>query len=194
MKLSDRIWITRKSRIYTEKRLLRKNLISQILITFYSSLLVFITIWNLKYPNDQINIFLVIGSIAVLITSITISSQKYLERSIAIRNCYIKLDELFYKVVRAEKNKNRDDELIQQLESEYATNLLNVENHSDYDYLCLRFSLRHNTNTTLPPFALRDHVQYILEKGWRIIVIFLYFILPFAIAFLWNLYKNVSSN
>jgi hypothetical protein len=192
MKLSDRIWITRKSRIYTEQRLLRKNLISQILITFYSSLLVFLTIWNLKYPNDQINLFLVIGSIAVLVSSITISSQKYLERSIAIRNCYIKLDELFHKVVLAEKNKN--DDLIQQFESEYTANLLNVENHSDYDYLCLRFNLRYNTDTTLPPFTLSDYAQYILEKGWRIIVVFLYFILPFAIALLWALYRNVSSN
>ena len=188
--LSDKIWITRKSRIYTEQRLLRKNLLSQILITFYSSLLVFLTIWNLKHPNDQVNILLVIGSIAVLIASITISSQKYLERSLAMRNCYIKLDELYSKVVRAEESKNY--ELIQQLESEYTANILNVENHSDYDYLCLRFSLRNNTNTTLPEFRKSDYVQYIIENGWRIFLTFFYFILPFAIACLWDIYTNVS--
>lgn len=188
--LSDKIWITRKSRIYTEQRLLRKNLISQILMTFYSSLLVFLTIWNLKHPNDHVNILLVIGSIAVLIASITVSSQKYLERSLAMRNCYIKLDELFSKVERAEESNNSG--LIQQFESEYTANILNVENHSDYDYLCLRFSLRNNNKTTLPEFRKSDYAQYIIENGWRVLLTFFYFVLPFAIAYLWNLYTNVG--
>ncbi len=188
--LSDKIWITRKSRIYTEQRLLQKNLISQILIIFYSSLLVFLTIWNLKYPYDHVNILLVIGSIAVLIASITVSSQKYLERSLAMRNCYIKLDELYSKVVRAEESNN--SELIQQLESEYTANILNVENHSDYDYLCLRLSLRNNNKTTLPAFRISDYFQYIIQKGWRVLLVFFYFVLPFAIAYLWNFYTNVS--
>lgn len=188
--LSDKIWITRKSRIYTEQRLLKKNFISQVLITFYSSLLVFLTVWNLKYPNDHVSILLVIGSIAVLIASITVSSQKYLERSLAMRNCYIKLDELYSKVVRVERNKNH--ELIQQFESEYTANILNIENHSDYDYLCLRFSLRANTETTFPVFRKSDYGQYVVERGWRILLTFFYFVLPFAIAHLWNLYTNVS--
>lgn len=188
--LSDKIWITRKSRIYTEQRLLRKNLISQILIILYSSLLVFLTVWNLKHPIDHVNILLVIGSITVLIASITLSSQKYLERSLAMRNCYIKLDELYSKVVRAEKSD--ESELIQQLESEYTANILNVENHSDYDYLCLRFSLRDNTKTTLPEFKGIECFHYIIKKGWRILLTLFYFFLPFAIAYLWNLYTNVS--
>jgi len=149
-----------------------------------------LTVWNLKYPNDNVNIFLVISSIAVLIASITILSQKYLERSLAMRNCYVKLDELYSKVKRAEKKENHD--LIQQLESEYTAIILNVENHSDYDYLCLRFSLRNNKETTLPEFRKTDYCHYILEKGWRLLVALFYFILPVAIAFLWNLYTNVS--
>lgn len=188
--LSDKIWITRKSRIYTEQRLLRKNLISQILITYYSSLLVFLTIWNLKYPNSDVDILLVIGSIAVLIVSITVSSQKYLERSLAMKNCYIKLDELCSKVVRAEKN--YDSELMQQLESEYTANIINIENHSDYDYLCLRFSLRNSANTTLGDFSMIDYCQYIFHYSWRFLIFIFCFILPFIIAYFWNFYTNVS--
>lgn len=184
--LSDKIWITRKSRIYAEQRLLRKNLISHVLITFYSSSLVFLTIWNLKYPNENVNILFVIGSIAVLIGSITVYSQKYLERSLAMKNCYIKLDELYSKVKNAETNKNYD--LIQQLESEYTANILNIENHSDYDYLCLRFSLINNNKTTLPKFRKIDYCQYILERGWRMLLTLFYFVLPLVIALLWKLY------
>ena len=136
--LSDKIWTTRKCRINAEKRLYRKHIVGQVLVIEYSSVLVCMTIWNLVHPDDHLNIDLVIGSILVLILSIAISSQKYIERSLSMRSCYLKLDELCSKAMRAEKD--NDITLLQQLESEYTSNLLNVENHSDYDYLCLRRS------------------------------------------------------
>lgn len=113
-----------------------------------------------------------------------------MERALAIRNCYIKLDELFSKADRAQKSQNNS--IIEQLESEYTANIINVENHSDYDYLCLRYSLRNNPNTTLPDFKIIDYATYFFEKGWRALVVMFYFILPFAIAFLWKIYSNVS--
>ena len=177
--LSDKIWITRKTRIYTEQRLIRKNFFSQMLIIFYSCLLLFLTIWNLKYPNENINLFLVIGSIAVLITSISISSQKYIERSYALRNCYLNLDELYSKVKRAEISKDYDH--IQQYESEYTANLLNVENHSDYDYLCFRYVKRNDDNTTLPRFVKFDYFLYYCSKFWRFTFGVVCFLLPFII-------------
>lgn len=184
--LSDKIWITRKSRIFTEQRLLYKNRLSQILITFYSSVLVFLTIWNLKYPDSNLEILLVIGSIAVLVISVTISSQNYLERSLAMRNCYIKLDELYSKIVRAEKDNNY--ELIQYLESEYTSNILNIENHVEFDYLCLRFSLRNNKKTTLPVFTISDYCRYFFEKGWRVFLTLFFILLPIIVTFFWKVY------
>jgi hypothetical protein len=162
------------------------NSISDFLIIFYSSALVLLTIWNLQYPNENLDILLVFGSIAVLVASITVSSQKYLERSLAIRNCYIKLDELYSKVKRAEKDNNID--LIQELESEYSATIQNVENHSDYDYLCLRFGLRNSKETTLPEFRKSDYAQYVLERVWRTLLVLFYFVFPLLIAILWNLY------
>ena len=184
--LSNKIWVTRKTRIYTEQRLVKKNQRSQLFIIIYSSCLVFLTVWNLKYPTSNIEILLVIGSIAVLVASVTVSSQNFLERALAMRNCYIKLDELYSKVVRAEKAS--DDDAIQQLESEYTANLLNVENHIDYDYLCLRFSLRENKKTTLPSFTKTDFCDYLIEKGWRILLNFTVIILPVCAYIAWKVY------
>ena len=190
MSLSDKIWITRKSRIYAEKRLQKNATLSQILMTFYSASLVFLAIWNSHHPNDQVNIALIFASIAVLVTSIVLSAQKYNERSLAMRNCYIRLDELHSKAKYGEQI--NDNNLLQQVESEYTTALLNVENHTYYDYLCLRFSLRNHRDTTLPAFTAIDFMQYLWEKFWRMLLISFYFIIPGLLALLWNPVRNVG--
>lgn len=189
--LSDKIWITRKARIYAEQRLRSRALISQMLITYYSALLVGLSLWNLIYFDTvQVNLFLIFGSIAILVISVFLWSQKYTERSITMRNCYIKLDQIHSKVLRAEKNS--DESAIEQLDDEYANTLLNVENHTDHDYLCLRYSLR-NQKTTLPPFTKIDYLKYILERLWRNLGIILLFGLPFLSVIVWNLVKSYVS-
>ena len=55
--LSDKIWITRKVRIYTEGRLQRYNNISQLLMTLYSLALVSLSIWNLQNNDAKLNLF-----------------------------------------------------------------------------------------------------------------------------------------
>ena len=99
-----------------------------------------------------------------------------------MRNCYIRLDELYSKVIRAEESNNSD--LVGQLESEYANNLLQIENHTDYDYLCLRYSLRKNKNTTLPTFKCKDYACFYWAKLWRVLLIILILLLPLIIVFL----------
>lgn len=137
------------------------------------------------YTNPKINILLVFGSIILLILSVFIASQRFTERGLAMRNCYIRLDELYPKVKRAEKKE--DHELIGQLESEYTSNLLNIENHSDYDYLCLRYALHNDKNTTLPPFTWIDRICFVLEKLWRALLIVLFFILPLIAIIVFNI-------
>jgi|GEM_PF-1224900 len=159
-------------------------------MTIYSASLVFLSIWNILHPNDQINIALIFSSIAVLVTSIVLSSQRYNERSLAMRNCYIRLDGLYSKAKNAEQNDQNT--LLQQIESEYTTALLNVENHTDFDYLRLRFSLRNNQDTTLPAFTKIDYLRYIWENFWRGLLIIFCLFLPGLLVLLWNVVKNVG--
>lgn len=182
--LSDKIWITRKTRIYTEQRLQEIANISQALMIAYSLALVSVSIWNLQSNDQKLNIISAFASIVVLVLSVQITAQKYAERSIAMRNCYVKLDELYSRAKRAESNK--DDNVLEALESEYTSLLINIENHSEYDYLCLRYSLKDNKNTTLPPFSRADYVRYFWEKTWRVGVMIVAFAISLPlIVFIW---------
>jgi hypothetical protein len=171
--LSDKIWVTRKTRIYTEERLQWISNISQALMIVYSLALVSISIYNLQSNDPKLNIVSAFASIVVLVLSVHLTAQKYAERSLAMRNCYVKLDELYSKAKRAELGK--DEDALPGIESEYTSILVNIENHSEFDYLCLRYSLRDKKDTTLPRFTKADYVQYFYEKTWRAILIFVLF-------------------
>lgn len=174
--LSDKVWVTRKTRIHTEERLLAYSNISQVLMIWYSLVLVYLSILNLQTNDLRLNQLSAFASIVVLVLSVQITAQKFTERSIAMRNCYIKLDELYSKVKRAEQADDR--EMLQHLESEYTGLLINIENHSEYDYLCLRYSLRGDPNTTLPPFTKLDLARYLSERFWRGLLIAIFFAVP----------------
>ena len=182
--LSDKIWITRKTRIYTEQRLQGVSNITQALMIVYSLALVSLSIWNLQSNDPKLNITSAFASIVVLVLSVHLTAQKYADRSIAMRNCYVKLDELYSRAKRAEAHK--DEKALEDIESEYTSLLINIENHSEYDFLCLRYSLKDNKDTTLPPFTRADHVRYFLEKAWRAVLTVLAFTVSLPlIVFIW---------
>ena len=175
--IANKIWLTRKSRIYTEQRLLKKSIITQVIMVFYSFLLVSLSIWMLVKPDEYLEIYLTSFSIAVLISSVFMFSQRYSERAMMVRNCYIRLDELYSKAIRIE-GMNEEDR-ISQIESEYTNILINVENHSDYDYLCMRYSLRNSEDSSLQKFNKIDYVRYFYSRSIRGLLTIIIFILPF---------------
>ena len=191
--ISDKIWITRKARIYTEQRLINKSLITQAIMIFYSFGLVSISLCCLINPNEYYTIYSIISSLAVFVSSVFISSQRFSERAMMIRNCYIRLDDLYSRSVQIENE--GDEGKIFQIESEYANILLNVENHSDYDFLCLRYSLRKNIKTSLPRFTCSDILKYFIYKFYRVLLSIIILFLPFIISSMWiKVVKYVSIN
>ena len=148
--------------------------------------MVFLSIWNYLNPNQDINFLLICGAIALLTVSIFLSSQKFVERANAMRNCYIRLDELYFKVKDCENSKN--SKLLNDYQTNYNDILLNVENHSDYDFLCIRYSLRKKKDTTLDPFTNVDLLHFIAEKVIRITLLLFIFSLPFLLLLVWKLF------
>jgi len=51
MKLSDKIWITRKSRIEASTRLEQNDFLAQVVINYYSVFIVIVSIWDLYDPQ-----------------------------------------------------------------------------------------------------------------------------------------------
>ena len=189
--LSEKIWITRKARIYTEQRLLNRALLTQAVMIFYSFLLLSVSVWDFVYPSKGLEIYSIVSAIAVLASSILLSSQRYSERAMMIKNCYIRLDELYSKAKGIEKLGGEEGKGT--VESEYTNILLNVENHSDYDFLSLRYSLRNNKETTLPKFTRGDYLAYFFAKSYRILASIIVFVLPFIISYVWTkLIQHVS--
>lgn len=122
---------------------------------------------------------IVIASFAILIISIFLSSQRFKERAIYFKNCHIQLDELYLKILNAEENHSLTEEKSEKFISMYEKILENVENHSSFDYLCLRYSLRKNTKNTLKPFGgFSDYLSLILFQAKRYFLILILFILP----------------
>ena len=152
---------------------------------FFSLSLVFLSIWNfLDYSQNTI-FLLICCSIALLVMSIFLSSQKFGERALSMRNCYIRLDDLHFRVKIAEEKENTEN--LQEFHTNYINILQNIENHSEYDYLRLRFSLRNNKNTTLPPFSWVDYCFLFIRTAIFAIVILAVFSLPLIIRMIWIL-------
>lgn len=179
--LSDRIWVTRKARINTERRLLRNSLLSEILLAYYSLFVVVLSIWNFTRPNEIINLLLLSASVVVLVLSVFLSSQRFRERALAMRNCYVRLGELQGRAKTSEDEHNKTElDVIDQL---YRELLISSENHTETDYLSIRHALKNDINTTLPPFTKTDLLKFwISSLGWWVLSI-LIFLLPFGLIF-----------
>lgn len=181
-----KIWITRKIRIFSERRLERLHLITKVIMIYYSFILVCLSILNLKKSNKTYEEIIVITSLAILITSIFLSSQRFKERALYFKNCYLQLDQLYHKICQAEKNNLITEDKLEQYLTEYREILETGENHSSYDFMCLRYSIRKNTKTTLEPFGTLDYLSFWFSIAQRYFVICILFILPPIFIFLFK--------
>ncbi|MCE9884389.1 SLATT domain-containing protein [Obesumbacterium proteus] len=134
MALSDRIWWTKKSKIQTEKRLLRKDIASQIILLWYTVFSVFASVYELAKPSTNSLFSVLMVSLSVLIMAVTlfIGNRTFKERAMLVKQCYEQLSILNIQADEAEKTNNKDD--IFKLEDEYKNILSVCENHSDLDY------------------------------------------------------------
>lgn len=169
--LSDCIWETRKSRIYSEKRLTQYSLITEVLIIWYSLLLVVFSIISLTNNSFNLSLYGVVGSIFTLVASVYLLSQRFAERASAMRGHYISLDILEKKVLEAENNKETKNLL--QYRELYGKELNSIENHSDNDYLRLRWTRRNDKRTSLPEWTKKDFLSiiWVFIRGFLIIVL-----------------------
>jgi len=191
--LSDKVWTTRKTRIYAEKRLNFRSELYQILIIWYSLILLFFATWtNFDTESSISDLLIIFGSFAILVFSVYIYSQKFQERASNMRNCYINLERIYQKLTKAEESNQSNQ--IDQLYSEYLSSIANIENHTEYDYLCFRYSQKNNKEkTTLPQFTKTDLLFYYFQLGFRWIGILVLLLLPFLLLIIWNLAQKYVS-
>ncbi|WP_072033989.1 SLATT domain-containing protein [Rahnella aquatilis] len=137
IKLSDSIWFTFKARMIAYERLKSNEFHSQMILVWYTLILVVISIVLLKNENffgDNIDLYSAIFSVVILVVSLIVSNQDFRGRSIHMRANYLELQELYRSIYLG----NSDGTHIDDFESEYAKILSGSENHSRFDDLISR--------------------------------------------------------
>ena len=185
--LADKIWITRKCRINLSERLKNNNLFSQLLIIWYSFLLIALTIIDKSYPlvKDSYPLTLIL-SIAILVLSIFVMAMNFSERATKAQILYTQLDFLYQAV----ENSTEDKEGA--LCKQYTDLIALTENHSSYDILKTQYDLKDKDKTKYPnPPALKtiDYINFFSRKIFFIFGWIFSATLPLLI-FLWTWAKS----
>lgn len=127
--LDDKLWITKKSRMNAEKRLISNANFLNIANVYYSVFIAIISIISIVTNNTGYSLVSVILSVTLTITISFASSLNYKERAEKMKKNYIDINQLEIQL----KYTNENDEL-KKIELEYSNLLNNVENHIEFDY------------------------------------------------------------
>lgn len=142
--LKDRIWFTRIARIYSEKRLLRNELHSQLLLMFYAVYNIALSVTQLKYkpiPDDAAAILGIILSVILFGLSFHMSARGFPARAQRFKENYTHLQELLgrLEVAECQADPTKLQEAIEYVQAEYKTAIANSENHTTMDDRFARF-------------------------------------------------------
>ena len=159
--LSNKVWITRKCRVIAATRLERTNLYWQVLIYYYSLVLLAFSVWTVlpNKSNLYTSFISVISSIVIFSSSLFLNSFNFRDKAQMFKLCYIKLDKINCKLDLLKDHENINSELaieFEALHTAYLEVLSNTDNHSEYDYFRLLLDLNKDKNK-LP---LKDKIKY----------------------------------
>lgn len=161
--LSEKIYLTYKTRMLSEARLLKDASFFNGIISWYSFWLIFFGLSQLVgfYISPNANLIFTASSIGIFAISLAIGGRKYTERAEQFRHCYLQLKELYESSIGEKAKLQR-----------YADILKTFENQTDDDFDEMVFDAKmrgqnlYNSNgpIALPKFAMS---KVILKKLFR---------------------------
>lgn len=184
--LSNRVWFTRKARIYASERLLSYNSHSQIILIYYSLVNVALSIAMLTGSNpfgDQSASMLVMMSIGILVISLVVSNVDFKGRALKFKDNYINLQRLYEKCHAANLQQ------IEDLKDTYVELLKETENHKSIDDMCFRVSERKNLTSRIP--CWQEIAQVYLYYIFRWFVFLFLYASPFLVLFGVKMYGSL---
>lgn len=142
-KLRDRIWFTRIARIYSEKRLLRNEFHSLLLLMAYSIYNIALAVTLLKYKlisDDAGAVLGIVLSVALFGLSFHLTARNFSARAQRFKENYTLLQELLGRLELAECQTDQAvlEETIKQVQDEYGKAIVGCENHTTLDDRCAR--------------------------------------------------------
>lgn len=127
--LSNKVYITRKSRICASERLKYTEVFIQGINIYYSIFVSALAIYSIYCGTTKLSLMITILSVIVTITIVYLASQKYGERAKSLKNNYVALEGLNARIEQSSSDKE-----LKKLHNEYCKLLYTYENHSEYDY------------------------------------------------------------
>ncbi|MPQ75696.1 SLATT domain-containing protein [Hydrogenovibrio sp. JE_KL2] len=126
-KIINKIWWTKKARIYSEIRLKANAKLSQHILIWYSFIAVCTSIYGLKYQLDtNVELALIFLSIGILVLSIIVNYSRFNERAMEMKKSYEMLNKLHDEADYFDQRT---------INNEYLGILELSENHTDLDYV-----------------------------------------------------------
>ncbi len=148
-KLEDDIWRTRKCRIIASERLNSNERFCRFISIYYSVLTTVLTMINMfGEENKNIDILILIVSIAATNFLLYLDTQNYKDRYLSLKKNYLDLAKLQIKINSVDNKENMD--VYNEIALEYNELLREVENHKEYDYIKLQLetkNLKDEVNT-----------------------------------------------
>jgi hypothetical protein len=175
----SRIWLTYKTRMNSERRLSRFAVLAHLAITWYSFLLIVMSVFQLQIERaagTDIASFAIVLSVLLFGLSLIFYGFRFEEKASQFRECYLSLQKLYQS----------DGSSAEKLR-EYHRTLDRYPNHSERDYDRLVFdSWRrgteiYNTDGRIEPtlgLIVKSYMQILAE--W--LLIFVTFVWPLTVA------------
>jgi SMODS and SLOG-associating 2TM effector domain family 5 len=171
---NNRVWITKKSRMEAEARMNRNNILSQVLVNYYTFGVLAFSIWTLVSQDSAMSLLTVVVSVGLFGLSIFVSAIGYREKALQYKESYLSLNELEFDLKSLLRNKLlKEDEVITELytlEKKYTDILTKSENHIDSDFI--KVLIKHDMK-----ISAGDLIKYYTLK-----VVFYFFALLLIIA------------
>lgn len=130
IKLCNRIWATRMSRINAEKRLLNNENFIQGLNIYYSLMTVIMSIFALVWPSQLLNVLTLIMTVSLLVVILYFKSLRFPERAMEYRRIYAEMQKLELKL----KYSGDNEDTVKQVVDEYNELIKQGENQISFDY------------------------------------------------------------
>lgn len=144
-KLEDDIWRTRKCRIIASERLNSNERFCRFMSIYYSILTTVLTIINMfGEENKNIDILILVVSIAATNFLLYLDTQNYKDRYLSLKKNYLDLAKLQIKINSVDNKENMD--VYNEIALEYNELLREVENHKEYDYIKLQLETKNLKN------------------------------------------------
>ena len=166
-KLSDAIWVTRKCHINAEERLNRQSLTANISLTAYSTYLLIASVIAVKVRLSEFELVSLVGAVLTLVASVFVWGLRFSERAAQFKASYIRLRLLLDEAQLAETQNDQHE--LKRINHSYADILQSCENHSELDYLKLRFELRNSKQKTVEDMTTQDYVRYYAGFASRVL-------------------------